>query len=320
LNRRSVFSALLIAAPISLFLALMLGETRIAPSEIFTALVGQDGGIATEIVRSLRLPRALNAFACGSLLALSGALLQVLLRNPLADPYVLGISGGAGVAVLASWLLGFTAGGSGVAAAIGALAALVLTVALSARSHGWGMERLLLTGVVLASGFGALLSLLLTLAPAARLPGMMFFLLGDLSVAEQAQLPWLVLAVLGVFAVWIAPRLDVLSLGEIRAAALGLAVRPVQAATYLAAAIAAATVVVQAGAIGFVGLMVPHALRMLGMTEHRLLLPGSLLLGGSFLAVADAISRSVIAPAELPVGVITALVGVPVMLWLLGRG
>jgi iron complex transport system permease protein len=320
LTARSVVAGLLIVSPVCVLLALALGERIYPPADLWAALFAPDNGVAVEIIRSLRVPRVLTAFACGALLALSGALLQVLLRNPLADPYVLGISGGAGVAVLAASLLGLAAAGSGVAAAIGALAALGLTVALAARSHGFAMERLLLTGVVLASGFGALTSLLLMLATAGQLPGMMFFLLGDLSGAGSPGPIWAVLVMLSTYALWAGARLDILSLGGVKAASLGLPVRAMQRLTYLAAAVAAAAVVVQAGAIGFVGLMVPHALRLLGVVAHRQLLPASLLLGGSFLALADALSRMVIAPAELPIGVITALMGVPVMLWLLRRG
>jgi iron complex transport system permease protein len=312
-------AALLLIAPLCLAAGLLAGETSLAPSSLRVLLGGADGSIQSEILLHLRLPRVLSAFACGGLLAIAGALLQVLLRNPLADPYVLGISGGASVAVLSAWLLGISAVSSGAAALLGALAALSLTLILGWRARGFAMDRLLLTGVVLASGFGAMVSLLLSLAPSARLPGMVFFLLGDLSVAEDPVAVWAVFAGLAAFGLWAAPGLDVLSLGEAKAKSLGIAVGSLQAAAFLAAAAATAVVVVQAGAIGFVGLMIPHAVRLLGVSDHRWLLPACLLLGGSLLTLADLLSRTLVAPAELPVGVITALLGVPALLWLLGK-
>ena len=176
-----------------------------------------------------------------------------------------------------------------------------------------------LTGVVLSAGFGALISLLLAIAPAAQVRGMLFWLMGDLAYASHPLLSWVMLMLLGAISIWQARNLDVLSLGELKAKSLGVAVLPVQIGVYFLAAAATATVVVEAGAIGFVGLMIPHGVRLLGVVQHRWLLPLSMLAGGGFLTLADTLARTVVAPSQLPVGVLTALMGVPLLLFLLGR-
>jgi iron complex transport system permease protein len=255
------------------------------------------------------------------LLALAGALMQVLLRNPLADPYVLGISGGAAVGALAALLAGVAAAAAP-AAFGGALASTLIVFGL-ARSGGertaWTATRLLLTGVVVAAGWGALIALLLTLAPDARVKGMLFWLIGDLSSVTHH---WPALATLGValaFALPFARDLNVLARGDESAAALGVAVPRVTLLLYVLAAITTAAAVTTAGSVGFVGLVVPHALRLIVGNDQRLLLPGAALAGGTLLTLADTLARSVAAPIELPVGVITALIGVPVFLYLLAR-
>jgi len=265
------------------------------------------------------LPRVLAAFACGGLLATSGVLLQVLLRNPLADPYILGISGGAALGALGAVLLGIGVAGSNVAALAGALGAIAMVFALSFRAGDWNLHRLLLTGVVLSAGFTALISLLLTVAPQAQLRGMLFWLMGDLSHADASGTAWLVLVlVVAVFTAW-AGSLNALALGALKARALGVAVGSLQAALYFGAALATVAAVLLGGSIGFVGIMVPHALRLAGINDHRWLLPASALVGGSFVTLADTFARTVWAPQQLPVGVFTALLGVPALLFLLSR-
>jgi iron complex transport system permease protein len=282
------------------------------------ALLGQGSDTAQVIVWQLRLPRVAAAFACGGLLALAGALFQALLRNPLADPYILGVSGGAAVGALSAILSGLAAA-TGAFAFAGALAAIALVFSLSRRSAGWDTHHLLLTGVVLSAGFGAFISLLLSLAPLVETRGMLFWLMGDLAQAQSPGLLWAVLLAGLPVAFWLAPRLDVLALGEVRAQSLGIALRPLQGALYFIASAATAVAVMECGTIGFVGLIVPHALRLAGVTRHRQLLPLAALSGGAFLALADTLARTVAAPQQLPVGVLTALLGVPAMLILLRR-
>jgi iron complex transport system permease protein len=279
--------------------------------------------IADDIVLTLRLPRALAGFAAGALLALGGALLQVLLRNPLAEPYVLGVSGGAATFALAAMLAALPWWGVDLAAAAGAFASIVLVLGLARRALWQGEQeaspRLLLTGVVLAAGWGALVTLLLSLAPDERLRGMVFWLTGDLNGAAS---PWPALAVLAaalLAAVPVAPQLNVLLRGDTAARALGVPVARLRLRVYLVASFAAAAAVTTAGTIGFVGLVVPHCLRLAFGNDQRMLVPASALAGGLAVMSADLAARTVIAPAQLPVGVVTALAGVPLFLWMLLR-
>lgn len=311
--------ALLVLAPASLVVALAVGSVTLSVNEIWLALQGAPDSVATTLVRELRLPRALSAFAVGGLLALAGALLQVLLRNPLADPYILGISGGAACGALLSLLAGLSASWVSGNAFIGALAAMTLVFGLARTGETQTQTRLLLTGVVIASGFGALISLILATAPAARLPGMVFWLLGDLSYAAAPALGWATLGAGLVVSLSLARALNLLARGERVAAALGENPARLRGIVYLTASLLTAVAVTLAGAIGFVGLIVPHALRLLAGSDHRWLLPLAVLLGGSFLTLADTLARSLVAPIQLPVGVLTALLGVPVFLYLLGR-
>ena len=315
-----VLALLAAAAAAALLAALLAGSVPLGAREVAAALFGgSDDGIARDIVWQLRLPRALAAFACGALLAVAGVLLQVLLRNPLADPYVLGISGGAALGALGAMLAGAALAAMNVAAFAGACAAIAAVFALSYRAGDWSPHRLLLTGVVLSAGFAALVSLILAVAPQAQLKGMLFWLMGDLADASAGAGSWSVLAaVLAVFA-WRGDALDALALGADKARALGVAVTPLQVATYAGAAAATVAAVLLGGSIGFVGMMAPHALRQAGVYAHRALLPAAALTGGAFVVVADLAARTLWAPQQLPVGVFTALIGVPVLLVLLSR-
>ena len=307
--------------------ALATGSTQLAPRELLESLVSPGDSLAGEIVRQLRLPRALAAFAVGGLLALAGALMQVLLRNPLADPYVLGLSGGAAVGALGAMLAGLGALAVNLGASAGALAAVMLVFALArrdfARQQLFGSleasPRLLLTGVVMAAGWGAVIILMLTLAPDAKLRGMLFWLVGDLNGAESWAPALLVLVVALAVTYPAARDLNVLLRGEALAHALGVRVAPLRRMIYLVASVATALAVTTAGAIGFVGLVVPHALRLALGNDQRMLLPASALAGGTLLLLADTAARSLLAPQQLPVGVITALVGVPAFMLLLSR-
>jgi len=307
---------------LGLFTALIFGSAEIAATEVLRALFFPADDIATQIVWQLRLPRALAAFVCGALLAMSGALLQVLLRNPLADPYILGISGGAAVGALGAMLAGWGLWLVNLGSLAGAMLAVAAVFGLSFRSGEWHIYRLLLTGVALSAGCGALLSLMLTLAPGTEVKGMLFWLMGDLSRAEPAYLlpAYGVLAALLLASFAYANKLNVLSLGALKARTLGVAVQPVQLGIYVGASLATVAALLLGGAIGFVGLIIPHLLRLLGITDHRGLMPLSALLGGSFLLVADTLARTVFVPQQLPVGVLTALIGVPLLLLLLSRG
>ena len=305
--------------PASLALAVAFGSVDLGPGHLADALAGRGDEIAREIVWGVRVPRALAAFACGGLLALAGALLQVLLRNPLADPAILGVSGGAAAGALGAMLLGAAAVAVNLAALAGASVAAGAVFAFSLGRSGWNPYRVLLTGVALASGFGALVSLMLAIAPSSQLQGMLFWLLGDLSPAGDPAAALLVLAVCAALAFSQAAALDVLILGEDKARSLGVAVTRLQSIAFGCATLATVAAVLLGGAIGFVGLVVPHLLRLSGVHRHGTLIPLAVCLGGSLLALADTLARTVAAPAELPVGVLTAIIGVPVLLVLLAR-
>lgn len=320
-----VIAVLLAAGLLSLAGALLVGSYSIAPGEVWARLVGNGGsGTGADIVLGLRLPRALAAFACGALLALAGALMQVLLRNPLADPYVLGISGGAGIGALLAMLLGLAGIFIPALAFVGALAAMFLVFGLARGDGSWTQTRLLLTGVVISAGCGAVVALILTIAPEQKIQGMLFWLMGDLA-QSSTPLPALILLALTLLATLPHAReLNLLTRGEHQALTLGVPVPRLRLLIYLVASLATAGAVTAAGSIGFIGLIVPHLVRLaVGSNmgnDYRLLLPAVVLAGGSLLTLADTLARTIVAPMQLPVGVLTALIGVPVFLYLLGRG
>jgi iron complex transport system permease protein len=316
----ALLALLALLAAAALTLALLLGSIPIGMEGLWDTLRGRDTGLAGEILLELRLPRAMAAFAVGGMLALAGAQMQVLLGNPLADPYILGISGGAAVGALLAMLAGATALGVNGAALLGAFGSMLLVFALAHGRGVWSPARLLLTGVVVAAGWGALISFLLVIAPQHNLPGMLFWLMGDLSHSRHGLVGLGILALGLIVSLPQARSLNLLARGELQAAALGVAVTPLRLQLYLTTSLLTATAVSIAGSIGFVGLVVPHLLRLLGGSDHRLLLPASVLAGGTLLVVADTLARTLFAPQQLPVGILTALIGVPVFLYLLQRG
>lgn len=308
-----------LAVPLALALGLAVGSVELGARDWLAAIAGGGSDTAREIVWGLRAPRVLAGFVAGASLALAGALLQALLRNPLADPYVVGVSGGAAVGALAALGLGLTAAAASLAAAAGAAVVTLLLALFAVRRTGWDPFRVLLAGVGLAAACGAAVGVLLALAPAEQVHGMLFWLMGDLGAAPDARLAWIVLGVALAASIVIANDLDLVALGTRKAATLGVAVVRVQWIAFAAAIVATADAVLVAGAIGFIGLAVPHALRLAGVHRHRALVPLAAAGGGALLVAADAFARVVAAPVELPVGAITAAIGVPVLFWLLAR-
>ena len=315
----ALFSTLLLLTVASLLFSLASGSVAVSWQELLAIFSNADGGngLAEQVVMELRWPRAAAAFTTGALLALAGGLMQVLLRNPLADPYVLGVSGGAATGALLAMLAGLGSLWLHSAAFSGALLSMLLVFGLSHGSGSWTTSRLLLTGIVIAAGWGAAIGLLLALSPEQGLRGMLFWLMGDLSNTPFPTGSFPVLLVGLIAAVAIGRSLNILAHGERTAGALGINVRTLRRFIYLLASLLTATAVTLAGSIGFVGLIVPHMLRLLGLRDHRLLLPAAVLLGGSLLVVADTLARTLLSPRQLPVGILTALVGVPVFLMLL---
>ncbi len=314
-----LFPVLAIAALAAGLFALMSGSADIGAAEVWQSLTGSAQGNARNVVLDLRLPRALTAFGVGGLLAVAGVLMQVLLRNPLAEPYILGSSGGAAVAALLAMMLGLGATVVDLAAFAGAMLATLLVFSIAQGTGNWTPTRLLLTGVVLAAGFSAATTLLLALSPDQNLRGMLFWLVGDLSFSySPAQSLWL-LAALTIAGLVSARDLNVLARGDLQAAIVGLPVAGFRMIIFAVTALATAISVTTVGVIGFIGLVVPHLIRIVAGSDHRIVLPASAMAGGILLVLADTLSRTVLAPRQLPVGALTASIGVPLFLILMSR-
>jgi len=300
----------------AVFLAsLLLGSSGIGAGRMAAALFGSSDDAARTVIAAVRLPRVLAAFGVGSLLALAGVLLQALFRNPLADPYVLGVSGGAAIGALLAMIVGAEAFAVHSAAVVGALGAVAIVYFLA---RAGGTPRLLLTGVVLASACGAVISVLLAVADSTRVRGMVFWLAGDLEWAFSPLTSALTALVAVIVAMLIGRPLNVLAAGELRARSVGLELEVWRSLLFFTCALLTAIAVVSAGTIGFVGLITPHAVRLTFRTsDHRVVAPASAVLGGTLLAIADLVARTIASPRQLPVGAIMALVGAPLFMVLL---
>lgn len=320
-HRRPVITLALLAllAVLSVVAAVTFGSTGPGAREVWLRLVDGTDPTLRAIVVDLRLPRGLTAFAVGGLLALAGVAMQVLLRNPLADPYVLGVSGGAAVGALGAMVLGAAAVAVQGSALAGSLGATVLVFGLSHGQGGWTPTRLLLTGVVVAAGSGALVSLLLATGDQTQLRGMVFWLMGDLSWAGSPAPLWGLLLVAVPTGLACARPLNVLARGDVQAQLLGVPVGTVRVGLFAVSSLMTAATVTTVGSIGFVGLVVPHLVRGLLGSDHRRVIPAAALVGGTLVTVADLLARTAFAPRQLPVGALTAIVGVPLFLILLRR-
>ncbi len=319
--KRWVGLALLVVAALALGTAV--GPSALSPMGVLRALAGQGEPASVSIVWNLRLPRALLAFAVGGSLAVCGASLQAVVRNPLADPFLLGLSGGAGLgAVLAVALHLGTAWALPASAFAGALLAVVLVYRLALVSGAILDGRILiLSGVVVGAFAASVMGAVLAVSSAAELRNALLWLMGGFSNASwQTLMVFVAYAVVPLGLIFAAARsLDLLSLGEEPARFLGADVDRLRRTLYITASLLTAAAVAVSGIIGFVGLVVPHAVRIRWGHVHLVLLPGSFLLGGILLVVADAVARTAFAPVELPVGVVTAFVGVPVFALLVRR-
>jgi iron complex transport system permease protein len=287
------------------------------------------GWPAHDIVWLIRVPRALAAFGTGAALALAGALIQLVTRNPLGDPHVLGVTSGASVGALLAILL-LPAGmhfGPEIGAMAGALLSMTLVFSLAWRSMGRGLALsaqpgtvvVLLVGVMIGAACTGVVSFILAVADDSKLRNLVFWLLGDLNGATLWWPVWGAV-VLAFVLVWPRAReLDWLARGDAWAWTIGVRVARRRRLALLAACLATGAAVATAGSIGFVGLVAPHIVRLTGLRSARELLPFSALFGGVFLVLADTVARTVVAPAQLPVGVVSAAVGVPLFLMLLLR-
>jgi iron complex transport system permease protein len=310
-------------AIVAIAIGLIAGPAGVSVSAGWEALLGGEETTAAVIVRELRLPRALLAFLVGGSLAVTGAALQALVRNPLADPYLLGLSGGAGLGAVAAIVLEFGSTWSvPIAALAGALLAIVLVYRLAIVSGSVLDARiLLLAGVVVGAFASSLMGAILALSPAQQVRNAFLWILGGFDGAS-----WQALAIFAAYA--IVPLaviyrfnrpLDLLALGEEPAQFLGADIERLKRVLYVSASLLTAAAVSVSGVIGFVGLVVPHAIRLVWGHLHRSLLPAAFLLGGTLLVLADAVARTAFAPLTLPVGVVTALIGVPVFVVLVRK-
>jgi iron complex transport system permease protein len=317
--------------PPPLTLALLLAAIGVPVALLLGLLAGSSGWgwPEGEILWLIRIPRVLAAFGTGAALALAGALIQLVTRNPLGDPHILGITSGASVGALLALLIAPV--GSlfmpELGATLGALGAMTLVFALAWRSMGRGLAPsaqpgtviVLLVGVMIGAACGAAVSFMLAIASDTQLHSLVFWLLGDLNGAALWWPAWLA-TTLALLLTW--PRaheLDWLARGDAWAWTLGVPVARRRRLAILAACLATGAAVATAGSIGFVGLVAPHIVRLTGLRSARVLLPFSALFGGVFLVLADTVARTLVAPAQLPVGVVSAAVGVPLFLMLLLR-
>jgi len=310
--------ALLVLSAAALLFGLGIGSTGFQ-----SVLAARHDPIALQIVWDIRLPRTLGAWLAGGLLGLSGAVAQGLFRNPLADPYLLGISAGASTGAVAVLVVGLGAGVLALSggAFLGSVAAFAVALLLAGRR--WTEPaRILLAGVAAAQLFSAATSLIVVAdATAQNTRGITFWLLGSLSGASWPAVGLCAAALAaGLLICWAAaPALDAFAFGADIAQSLGFSPARVRALLFVTTALLAAALVAASGAIGFVGLTIPHAARLLAGARHRRLLPACALTGATFLIGADTVARTAFAPQELPVGVVTALIGVPVFAILLRR-
>lgn len=315
---------------LSLLFSLMVGSVRVSPERslivLYQTLVGGAGDeteMERTIIFSLRLPRALLAGMVGAGLSVSGAIFQALLRNPLADPYILGVSSGSAVGAILAILLGFGSLSFGLpfASFVGALVTIGVVFYFGKQEGRMHPNILLLAGVITGSFLSAIIMFFLSISQKEELHTIIFWLMGDFSFANPQSilivLPYLVVGFLILY--WRSRHLNLILSGEENALQLGVDVERLKILSYLCASLMTAASVSLCGLIGFVGLIIPHATRLLFGPDHRLLLPASALIGASFLILCDTLARTLLSPVELPVGVITAAFGGPFFIYLLRK-
>ncbi|MFN2385212.1 MAG: FecCD family ABC transporter permease [Thermoanaerobaculia bacterium] len=299
-------------------LGLAVGGIPLSAADLWST--GPEGETA-RLVASLRAPRVALAALVGAALALAGAALQALLKNPLADPFLLGTSGGAAAGAALAAVAGASPLLSPGAAFAGAVCSSLGVAALARRGGRLDLQRLLLAGLIANAFFSAVILAIFSVASGEAARSMLFWMMGSLADATTTRVAWLLpwIAAGGALLLGFAARLNLFAVGEENAAALGVATEVSKAAVFLAASMLTGAAVAFAGVIGFVGLLVPHAVRAVAGSDQRVLLPAAALAGGALLVTADAVSRAVFAPAELPIGAVTAAIGAPLFAWLLLR-
>ena len=318
--RTSRWIVLVLALLLACVAGIMFGALRLTMSEVLQGLFGTGGPTAVAVVRTLRLPRVLLAALVGAGLGAAGAALQGATRNGLAEPYLLGVSGGAAVGAVIAVALHAPAALLPLSGFAGALAAVALSLVVARASGGQGDARVvLMAGVVVGAFANAAIMVVLAGADASMVRGALWWMMGSAADASWPQVRMLALyVVLGIGALLgLARAIDLLALGEDTAAGMGIDVARVSLGVYVAGALLAAGTVAAAGLVGFVGLLVPHLVRLAGARTHRTIIGAAALAGATLVVLADLVARTARPPAELPLGAVTALLGVPFFLsWL----
>jgi iron complex transport system permease protein len=310
---------------VSIIVGVRIGAVDLTVNQIVPALGGHGDPTTLMIVRDLRLPRVIQSALVGGALAVSGAVFQALLRNPLADPYILGVSSGAAVGAVATVVLGWAAHelwAVPIAAFIGAMVAITLVLRIAAIvGKALDTRVLLLAGVVVGAFFNAIILLFLTYADVESFRSAMFWMMGSNSGATWPAVGMLAVYLVASLVVFLtlARSLNLLAIGEDTAFYLGTSPQRTKMIAYGGASLLTAAAVSVSGVIGFVGLIVPHLVRLIWGNNYRLVIPASALLGATGVILADTLARTIARPTELPIGVVTVLIGGPFFIWLLRR-
>ncbi|MCF8028896.1 MAG: iron ABC transporter permease [Desulfobacteraceae bacterium] len=323
-NIVAVSGALVALLAISIFLGLSMGSSGAGFSTMAQAVreAFHSGSMMHDIIWKIRFPRVILAALVGATLSLGGLVFQALLRNPLAEPYILGISGGSAIGAIIGILLGLARfPGVGILAFIGGMATLFLVLGIAAGRTVAKKESLLLAGVMVNAFCSAVIMFLISLSRDARLHNIMFWLMGDLSSASAAEVMALGFMVLPCFVLvfWMSHRMNLLLMGGEMAQSMGVNVRLVTLTLLVITSFMTSATVAQCGLIAFVGLVIPHLLRLLIGSDHRVLVPACIFGGGAYLVICDLLARTLPRQGEMPAGVITAMVGAPVFIFLLRR-
>jgi iron complex transport system permease protein len=318
------WGAALLAFVVIVAAALAFGPVSLGLHDLIAVVTGRGSPMATAIVLTLRAPRIVLAALVGAALGMSGAVLQGTLRNPLAEPYLLGVSGGAAVGAVAAITLGLGVIGTPLAAFAGAAIAVGLAILVASGAAGGGpadSRTLLMAGVVVGAFANAIIMIMLANTPPNVVRGALWWMMGSVGDASWGTSGWLALYLFagGALLVHHAREIDVLTLGGDAAAALGVDVERASRRAFLVSALVAAASVAAAGLVGFVGLIVPHLARAAGLSRHRPMLFASALIGAMLVVTADLLARIALPPAELPLGAVTAVLGVPFFLLQLWR-
>ncbi len=316
---------LMVFLAVSMFLGLGIGSTSRDLSSVWRLLFSGEAGDSTmaAIIWRIRLPRVLMAMMAGAVLSTGGLVFQALLRNPLAEPYILGISGGSAIGAIIGIILGLSRfPGVGITAFAGAMATLVLVVVMSTGSAALKKDAMLLSGVVVNAFCSAVIMFLISLTQNNKIHSIMFWLMGDLSSSDLDQAAILALCILPCFAVIfvLSHAMNLLLMGREMAHSMGVNVGTVTGVLLITSSFMVSATVCHCGLMGFVGLVVPHIFRLALGPDHRVLVPACILGGGSYMVLCDLLARWIPRQGEIPVGVITAMIGAPLFIMLLKRG